>query len=222
MRPYFVTATGTDVGKTYITCALIRALRHAGSAVKAIKPVISGFDPKAASTSDSGLILAALGQSADYAAIEAISPWRYSAALSPDMAAEREGRLVPFDEIVRFCIEAARRGTGLCLIEGVGGVMSPVDGKRTNLELIAALDAVPLVIAGSYLGTISHLLTALEALRARSLVPAAVIISESEASPIALDELAARLAHFAPVPVFTVPRGGGASTTLIDLIASMA
>jgi len=192
MSAIFVTATGTDVGKTYVTCSLIAALRRAGANVAALKPVISGFDEAQAPPSDSGRILAALGRACDRAALDAISPWRYAAALSAEMAAEREGRAVPFDEVVAFCKGAVAEARGPCLIEGVGGLMSPIDDRRTNRDLIVAMNARPLLVAGSYLGTISHILTALAAFDQVKIKPIAVVISESENSPVGLAELAAR------------------------------
>ena len=62
MTAIFVTGTGTDVGKTFLSVALIRLWRAAGQAVKALKPVASGFDPATAQTSDPGVLLAALGR----------------------------------------------------------------------------------------------------------------------------------------------------------------
>ena len=62
MTAIFVTGTGTDVGKTFITAGLIRHLRAAGRPVDAIKPVVSGFDPAAWQDTDSAALLAALGR----------------------------------------------------------------------------------------------------------------------------------------------------------------
>ena len=222
MVAIFVTATGTDIGKTYAICSLIGALRRAGANVFALKPVISGFDEARAQESDSGRILAALDRSCDRASLDAISPWRYAAALSAEMAAEREGRTVPFDDIVAFCSRAAATTTGLCLIEGVGGLMSPIDDRRTNRDLIVAARATPLLVAGSYLGTISHILTALAALDLVKVTPIAVVISESESSPIGLAELAARLAGFTQVPIVAIARNREAPAALIDLVAARA
>ena len=59
---YFVTSTGTGVGKTYVTAALIRQARAQGLTVAATKPLISGFDKSEIATSDTGVILAALGE----------------------------------------------------------------------------------------------------------------------------------------------------------------
>ena len=95
-----------------------------------------------------------------------------------EIAAEREGRVVPFDEVVAFCKAAVTRASALCLIEGVGGLMSPIDTRHTNLDLIVASGARPLLVAGSYLGTISHTLTALKALDAACADPIAVVVSK--------------------------------------------
>ena len=107
MNGYFVTATGTGVGKTYVTCSILRAMKAQGREVSALKPVISGFDVGGASSSDTGLILTAMGRGLDAQNIARVSPWRFRAALSPDMAAAREGLRVGLDEVAVFC--AARR-----------------------------------------------------------------------------------------------------------------
>src|SRR5262249_4163678 len=125
----FVTGTGTDVGKTFITAALIRHARATGGAVEAFKPVLSGFDPVAAATSDAGVLLAALGQPITNETIDRTSPWRFAAPLSPDLAAAREGRALDFGAVVDFSRRAAA-GRGLVLIEGVGGVMVPLDATH--------------------------------------------------------------------------------------------
>ena len=72
MPGLFITATGTDIGKTFITAGLIRAGRRAGYAVDAFKPVLSGFDPDDAATSDAGVLLAALGRPLTAGAVAAI------------------------------------------------------------------------------------------------------------------------------------------------------
>src|SRR5215217_5058199 len=97
MSAFFVTATGTAVGKTFVTAGLIRQLRRAGRTVKALKPVVSGFDSSFSADSDPGVLLTALGGSVSLADIERIAPWRFSAPLSPDMAAQREGRSLDLD-----------------------------------------------------------------------------------------------------------------------------
>ncbi len=217
MRMWFVTATGTDIGKTVLTAALCRALRAQGVPVRALKPVISGYAPDEMADSDSGRILASLDIDLTDETIAAITPWRFKAPLSPDMAAAREDRVIDFDALVKFC--AKSEDEDILLIEGVGGAMVPLTDRETVLDWIVALRAPALVVAGSYLGTISHTLTTVAAMRARGAEVAAVIVSESAESPVPLAETAVVLRRFLEaVPVFTMPR---ADTPVVgaDLLA---
>jgi len=207
MSAFFVTASGTEIGKTFVTAALIRELRRRGRPVAALKPVASGFDPAHPEDSDAGMLLAALGEMATPAAFDLIAPWRFHAPLSPDMAARREGRVIDFAALVGHSRQAIATATGTLLIEGVGGVMVPLDDGHTVLDWIDALRIPAIVLGGSYLGAISHALTALDALRSRSLAVAALVVNETPQSTVALDETAATIARFAgETPVVTLPR----------------
>ena len=87
---------------------------------------------------------------------------------------------------------------GVLLIEGAGGLMSPVSAEHIMLDWIVALGLPVILVAGSYLGTISHTLTALDVLARRSLKVAAVVVSETAGSPVRLEETRDTLARFAP------------------------
>lgn len=206
MSALFVTATGTGVGKTWVTERLIAECRAARRPVNALKPVISGFDPADAGGSDSGRLLTALGRPIEARTLDAISPWRFAAPLSPDMAAVREGRTIDFDALIDVCRGAIEMTEGLLLIEGVGGAMVPLDRRHTVRDWIAALGIPAVVVAGSYLGTISHSLTTLDSLAAGGIEAAALVLSESEESPVPIAETAATLARFTAVPILPVQR----------------
>jgi dethiobiotin synthetase len=207
----FITATGTDVGKTFVAASLIRLLRQLGHTVDAIKPIVSGFDPAQAAASDPGILLEALGLQITPEEIERTSPWRFRDPVSPDLAASREGRRIDVDQVIAFCQEAVTQNRGVLLIEGVGGIMVPIDGERTILDVMMALRLPLILVAGSYLGTISHTLTALDALYRRELDVLAVIVSETPGSAVPLDDVVAGISRFA-APVIGLPRrpqGGG-------------
>ena len=204
MPALFVTGTGTDIGKTYVTCALIRALKARGAAVDAFKPVVSGFDPADAAGSDPARLAAALG---DPGGVFRIAPRRYLAPLSPNIAARLEGQTLSLDDMVIDAVaRTAEAREGLLLVEGAGGVMSPLTDGETNLDMIAALGAPVLLVAGSYLGTISHVLTALVALRAARARVAAVVMSESLDAPDLAQTAAALTPFLAGAPLFAAPR----------------
>jgi dethiobiotin synthetase len=207
MSAFFVTATGTDIGKTFVTAGLIQYLRAGGKPVQALKPVVSGFDEAAMAESDPGLLLAALGRPINKQELERISPWRFAAALSPDMAAAHEGKEVEFDLLVKFCRDAVSRNTGTLFIEGVGGIMVPLDYKHTVLDLMAALKLPVILVTGTYLGTLSHTLTALEVLRARDIQVAALVINESAAGATSPADTAAGIKRFVPgIKTILLPR----------------
>jgi len=207
MTAVFVSATGTDVGKTFVTAGLIHRFRGAGRSVDAIKPVVSGFDPAAWQESDPATLLAALGRPIALDEIERISPWRFTAPLSPHMAARREGRSIPFQEVVDFCRGAMAGRRGVLLIEGIGGIMVPLDEHRTVLDLISVLRIPIILVAGTYVGTISHTLTSLEVLVRRNLDVAVVVVSESAGSAASLGDTVATVQRYADsIDVVGVPR----------------
>jgi dethiobiotin synthetase len=197
MTAYFVTSTGTDIGKTFVTAGLIGRLREAGASVDAFKPVVSGYDSSVVETSDPAVLLRALGRPVTAEAIARIAPWRFRAPLSPDLAAAREGRAVDFDGLIGFSRAAIARTAGTLFIEGVGGIMVPLDNRRTVLDWMDTLGIPLILVVGGYLGTISHTLTALDVLRQRKLSIAAIVVSESERNPVELEDTVASIARFA-------------------------
>lgn len=208
MSALFITATGTEVGKTFVSCGLVRHLRAQGRRVSALKPVASGFDPAHPDESDSAALLAALGRAPAAETIVEISPWRFAAPLSPDMAARREGRAIDFSALVAFCAREIARADRV-LIEGIGGLMVPLDDRHTVLDWIVALDVPIVLVAGSYLGSLSHTLTALDVLAARRREVAALVVSESVGSSVSLDETLDSLSRFvAGREIVALPRRG--------------
>jgi dethiobiotin synthetase len=217
-KTFFVTATGTDLGKTYVLCRILEQLRQRGVAVSAVKPVLSGFEDALARESDAGQILLARGLAADMQSVAAIAPWRFRAPLSPDMAAAREEQVVRLDEVARFCNDALKRAGGLAFVEGAGGVLSPLGNDFTNLDLLKTLGAAGIVVAGGYLGTISHTLTAISAMQARGCAPVAIVLSGVQDGPVTLAETAATIARFTDVPLHLVERGGRVPDALLDML----
>jgi dethiobiotin synthetase len=207
MSAMFSTATGTEIGKTYVAAGLIRHWRAARREVDALKPVVTGFDPAAAAASDPGVLLAALGRPVSSTEIDRIAPWRYAAPLSPNIAARRENRAVDFDALIAFSRQAAAEAKGTLLIEGIGGVMVPLDDSHTVLDWIAALNIAVLVVTGSYLGSLSHTLTALDALRRRKLPIKALVVNETPGSSVSMtDTLTSLEHHAATIPIVTLAR----------------
>jgi dethiobiotin synthetase len=212
MNSLFVTSTGTDIGKTYCCCRMIDAWRST-IAIRCIKPIVTGFDEALLESTDTAHLLNAQRLTVDRHRIEATSPWRFRAALSADMAANREGRALSFEELVDFCRPPP--GVELNLIEGIGGVMAPIGDDRTVLDWIAALDTQVLLVVGSYLGSLSHTLTAVDVLARCDRRPVAIVISESIEEPVPTEETAASLERFlGDLPIAILPRHNAAAAAL--------
>ncbi|WP_203294451.1 dethiobiotin synthase [Maricaulis parjimensis] len=211
MRPLFFTGTGTDIGKTHVLCALLSAHRAAGGKARVLKPVISGFDPAQLNETDTIRLMRANGEALNGQNVQAVSPWRFKPALSPDMAARRERRSLLLDKVVSWCLDHIDRAMPT-VIEGAGGVMSPIAEDGLNLDLIRELDARPVLVTGNYLGMISHTLTAIRVLDGRC----TVIINDRGDGAVPAEENAQALERFAPradVRIFS-----GSADSLLDLL----
>jgi dethiobiotin synthetase len=197
MAAFFVTGTGTDVGKTFVCCGIIRAFRLRKKPVAAIKPIYSGFDPKNFAESDPGLLLKALGRTVTLEEIARITPWRFEAAMAPDMAARKEGREVDFEGVLDFCKRAIKEHAGTLLIEGAGGIMVPISGRDTFVDLITELETPAVLVTGSYLGALSHTLTCMDVLAQQRIKIAAIVVSETKDSSVPLPDTVDTIARFA-------------------------
>jgi len=202
MTAFFITATGTDIGKTFVATELIRHFRRIGRAIDALKPVVTGFDPAQAETSDPGRLLSALGKPIVADEIARISPFRFAAPLAPDLAARRENCTLDFAALVAFSQRAVRDHQGTLLIEGIGGIMTPLDERHSVLDWMAALRVPLVLVAGSYLGSVSHTLTCLDVLQRHALAIRVLVVSETPGSTVPLADTVESVARFAPsIPV---------------------
>jgi dethiobiotin synthetase len=207
MTAMFVTATGTDIGKTFVACGMIRALRGRGRAVDALKPIVTGFDARTAHTSDTGRLLAALGRAVTPNEIAQVSAFRLRAPLSPDMAARIEGASIDVKALNTFCRNAVSRRKDALIIEGIGGIMVPLDERYTVLDWMIEIGLPAILVAGSYVGTLSHTLSALDVLDRHKLKVAAVVVSETPGSAATLADTADTIRRFAVnIDVFALPR----------------
>lgn len=222
-RAVFIAGAGTEVGKTYVTAALTRRLLAQGRMVLTLKPVASGVppldDPEFA-RSDTAILLEAQGLRVAPGTVAACSPWRFSAPLAPDVAAAREGRSLALADLAAWCAGriAAAPAETVVLIEGAGGLMSPVTPEATGLDWLAALRVPTLLVSGSYLGAVSHALTAVETLRLHAIPLLGVAVSESAGAPTPLATVADAIARRVAVPVVGLARGAGCPEALAHLV----
>ena len=146
----FVAGTGTEVGKTWAAAGLARLLKESGRIVAACKPVQS-YDPGTDDPTDAAVLAAATGQNPDAVCPPAHS---YPVPLAPPMAARKLGRACPtLDEMASNCRFATTVDIGL--VEGVGGLYSPIASDGHNLDLIERIQPdLVVVVASAELGGI--------------------------------------------------------------------
>jgi dethiobiotin synthetase len=171
MRGLFVTATDTGVGKTEVACALLRGHRALGLDVGAMKPAQSGQGP--GDPGDAGRLRAAAG-GGDPEAL--VCPYSYAAPLAPAVAARLEGRPISLDRILSAARALAARHQAL-LVEGAGGLLTPLTDRDTYADLAVALGLPVLVVARAGLGTVNHTALTCEALRVRGLTVHGVVLN---------------------------------------------
>lgn len=173
MKGFFVTGTGTGVGKTFVTRGLARGLVDVGVSVAALKPLETGCVPRAA---DAEALARACRQPA---LANAPGLYRVAPVLGP-YAATLEGAPAPphlRDLVVR--VRALTADSALTLVEGAGGILAPVARGMTIADLASALGLPLLLVAPDELGVVSNVLTALESARLRSLRVGAIVLRQA-------------------------------------------
>lgn len=193
-----ILGTGTDVGKTYVTACLARALRDRSS-VLALKPIESGVGPGV--TGDAGVIAAAAGHAA------ALSPWRFPRPVSPHLGAREAGAPLALAEVAAWVVVqeqlAAKR---ISLIELAGGAFSPLGAGLTNVDLALALSpALWVLVAPDSLGVL-HDVTA--TLRALPRAPDALVLSGARAPDQSTGSNAYELSNLGIATVLDVVSAG--------------
>jgi dethiobiotin synthetase len=151
---FFVAGTDTEIGKTFVSCALLHGFARAGLRAAAMKPIASGAIERAA---------------ANVALPNAIrTPFMMREPIAPHIAAQREGIALDIARIVeahRFAVTQA----DVVVVEGVGGFRVPLDDTHDTADLAVALNLPVVLVVGMRLGCISHALLTAEAIASRGL-----------------------------------------------------
>lgn len=154
----FITGTDTNVGKTYVTALIARALVAAGKRVGAYKPVASGCRRVGDQLicEDAERLRSAIGGDVDLAAI---CPQSFEAPLAPQLAARAAGKMVDRDLLRNGIIRW--KDCDIVLIEGVGGLMSPISDDDYVADLASDFAYPLIVVAANSLGVINQTLQTL-------------------------------------------------------------
>ncbi|MBN2196654.1 MAG: dethiobiotin synthase [Polyangiaceae bacterium] len=198
--PILLAGTDTGVGKTWVGCALAHALRRRGHRVIAIKPVETGCAGAPMADEDGVRLALATGQGEPGHALV-----RLRAPVAPAEAAEREQLVLDFDVLVdrvRGLVAKAE----IALVEGAGGLLSPITWEHDLTDLGRALEARVLLVASDRLGTINHTRMALRVVAERSLDLTGVVFDAPREVDASTGSNAVALVRLAPnIRVITLP-----------------
>ena len=159
----FVSGTDTEVGKTYVSCWQLRRMREAGLRLGAYKPVASGA--VSIETSDAYQLWQASGTPMP---LETVNPQSFDAALAPPVAAEAEGKAVDESLLLRG-VEAWTEHCDYLLVEGAGGLCSPISWNLTNADLAVQIGYPLWIVASNRLGVVHQVLATVTVALARGL-----------------------------------------------------
>ncbi len=195
----FVIGTDTGVGKTWVSCGVLVALRRRGVRVAAMKPVASGCD-----ATDVGLrnadalnLQARMTITADYATV---NPYAYEPAIAPDIAARRAGRAID-PHVITACHAQLAKNSDCVVVEGVGGWRVPLGGGLELSALAKAFGHPLLLVVGMRLGCINHARLTVESLQGTGLPVAGWIANEVDPDFVAFEETKETLAQQLPIPL---------------------
>jgi len=174
----FITGTDTGVGKTHMATLIVATLRAQGVRVGAYKPIVTGSESGGQGRiwSDLERLSEALGGQFPR---ERICPQCFDAPVAPPVAARMEGKIVD-SELLRSGLDWWRERVDFVVVEGVGGLLSPVTDSEFVADLAVSFGLPLVIVARAALGTINHTLLTLEAARSRKLAIAGIVLNQPE------------------------------------------
>jgi dethiobiotin synthetase len=186
----FVTATDTGVGKTVVTAALVALYRSRRRDAVPMKPVQTGCSTDGSgkrSSPDLDFALAFNNLQFDETERDLMCPFRFTMPASPHLSAAREDTAVSLDVLLQCHAQLAARHD-VVIVEGAGGVLSPLNRSECMADLIEALRAPTIIVARPTLGTLNHTRLTLHEIQRRALVIAGIVISKSEPGDLTILE----------------------------------
>ena len=206
---YFLTGTDTEIGKTFITCALLHRAGLDGLKAVGLKPVAAGTDAAGLNDDVEAIRVAS---SVDLPR-QIINPYCFAPAVAPHIAAAEAGVSIEFG-VIRTSCDEARKQADVVIVEGVGGFCVPLGEQRSTADLAIELDLPVILVVGMRLGCINHALLTAEAIAARGLRLAGWIANRIDPAMARFEENLETLQALLPAPLLgVVPHGpdGGAA-----------
>lgn len=158
----FIAGTDTEVGKTVITCGLLRAFIDAGHTAIGMKPVATGADSTVAGLRNDDAVQL-IANSEPKLCYDTINPCIYVEPASPNIAAARMGEEVELS-VLEAAYDRCRADADVVLVEGIGGWRVPLSDSIQTVDLVRRLNLPVILVCGLRLGCINHALLSAEAI----------------------------------------------------------
>lgn len=204
-QSYFVTGTDTNVGKTYVSCALLKHFSTAGFKTIGMKPIASGCELDAQGEFMNEDVAALVQASNIEAPIDLVNPYRFIPAVAPHIAAEQAEIEVSVDVIHNAYLQL-KTLADVVIVEGAGGFLVPINQNQTLADLALALDIPIILVVGMRLGCINHALLTVEAIRARGLHLAGWIANQVDPGMAMFEENLETLQQRIAAPCLSIVR----------------
>ena len=195
---YFVTGTDTGVGKTTVSCALLKAFAAQGKKAVGMKPVVAGSEN--GRWHDVEQLIAA---SNIHAEREYINPYAFHPPISPHIAAQKNGVDIDF-AVIQRAYQALSSQADIVIVEGVGGFLVPLNARQTGADLASALNLPVILVVGMRLGCLNHALLTAQAIHAAGLPLAGWVANGIDRQMLALEENIATLERWLDGPLLGV------------------
>jgi dethiobiotin synthetase len=195
---YFVTGTDTGIGKTTVSCALLRAFAAQGHKVIGMKPIAAGSEN--GKWPDVEQLLAA---STVNVTRQQINPYAFDLPISPHLAAQQTGREID-PEVIRQSYQTLSAQADRVVVEGVGGFLVPVNQHQTGADLARALNLPVILVVGMRLGCLNHALLTTQAIKATGLTLAGWVANCIDPQMIVFEENIATLEQRLDCPLLGV------------------
>lgn len=215
MKPFFITGTDTDCGKTYVTCQLADWLLMQDCRVQVLKPVASGCILQDGELFNEDVMKL---QACNRDDSLPVNQWRYLPAIAPHFAAAQQGDRLCAADIAEFCKRSFSTDKDYGLVEGAGGLQVPLNESETWLNFLQLTKFSVILVVGMRLGCLNHALLTDYVLRANNLPCAGWIANGIVKDMPLLEENITDLATRMHMPLLgTVPYGGSLNMLVSEL-----
>ena len=198
MKPLFVTATDTDIGKTYVCAGLAYALKKSGIDVGIMKPFACGVKQKIGFSSNDLTILTNAAMVDD--AEDIINPFFFPIPASPYTAAKNLGVKIDVEHVME-CFRKLDEIHDIVLVEGIGGIMTPILKDYAIIDLIKDLMANTIIVTSSKIGTVNHTVLTYNMCKNMNIPIKGLIINNFDSTGYPIPELERDLSALTDLPV---------------------